>query len=410
MRNDPKLVNSVCPRTDVIDRKNPSKQPSQSSSSSKAQEEKPSPKNDITSRTMPRKRREWEWSGFYFEEIKRQRWEIIKGKGKTTEKGNVQHRRSTRGESEKREKEELYVKGPFYTREDKKELSDVIGVVNWKHQSHRLIRSHFLFRWSTPLDVLSFSFFSIDYFLDCVQQRSSIELHIMASNSGYAAGGIGRLEFSSRSNEDYNVQIKANAMAIIDYLPFYIKIIVSPLASVILNYILKVDDSYTVDVADARMSDSEAYITLKSLGAQIENLKGSSLTNYFDSSQHTFEKTISGTGDLHGYVGDIVDFCASYAGGHINTTAIKNLLTSLLKSEMEEERLTINKTETIVIYTTRHDECGVMRVTFTGDQIKMNNCCSSSAKTKINVQKVIIMFRNTKDLLTMLRTFVQANR
>lgn len=232
----------------------------------------------------------------------------------------------------------------------------------------------------------------------------------MASYYPSASNGIGRLEFGSRSNEDHNVQTKANAMAIIDYLPYYIKIIVAPLASIILNYILQVDDSYTVDVADAQMSDSDAYIALKSLGAQLEKLRDSSLTNYFDSSQSTFEKTISGPGDLNKYVGDIVDFCASYAVGHINTTAIKNLLTSLLKSEMEEERLTINKTETIVIYTTRQNECGAMRVTFTGDQIKINNCCSTSAKTKIHVQKVTIMFRNTKDLLTMLRTFVYANR
>ncbi|UJR18885.1 hypothetical protein I4U23_022013 [Adineta vaga] len=132
--------------------------------------------------------------------------------------------------------------------------------------------------------------------------------------------------------------------------------------------------------------------------------------NYFDTTSHTFERTISGKGDLNTYVGDIVQFCSSYAGVHINTTAVQNIVTSILKSEIEEEHLTINKTETIVIYTTRHDECGVMRVTFTGDQIKIQNCCSNSAKTKINVNKVIIMFRNTKDLLAMLRTFVQANQ
>ena len=63
MRNDPKLVNSVCPRPDVIDLKNPSKEPSQSSSS-KEQEEKSSPKDDIISRPMSRKRRETRYPQF----------------------------------------------------------------------------------------------------------------------------------------------------------------------------------------------------------------------------------------------------------------------------------------------------------------------------------------------------------
>ena len=31
---------------------------------------------------------------------------------------------------------------PFYTRENQTELSDVIGVANWKHQAHRLILFH----------------------------------------------------------------------------------------------------------------------------------------------------------------------------------------------------------------------------------------------------------------------------
>ena len=231
----------------------------------------------------------------------------------------------------------------------------------------------------------------------------------MASNYGspsHASEGIG---FASRSNDYHNARTKNNVLAIIDYLPGSIQIILRPLASIILNYILKVDDSYTVDIADERLSDSEAYVILKSLGSQIERLRNSNLTNYFDTSRCTFERTISGTGELHRYVDDIVRFCASYANGHINTTAIKDILTSVLKTEMEEERSTIDKTETIVVFSTRCDECGVMRVSFTGDQIKTTNCCTSSAKTKINVEKTVIMFRNTKDLLAMLRTFVHAN-
>ncbi|CAF1515289.1 unnamed protein product, partial [Rotaria sp. Silwood1] len=169
----------------------------------------------------------------------------------------------------------------------------------------------------------------------------------MASNYESTSRAIESLEFNSRSNEYHNDQIKANAMAVIGNLPLAIRIIVKPLAYLILKYILKIDDDYTVDIADAQLSDSEAYVLLKSLGAQIEKLKGSDLTNYFDISNRTFERTISGTGDLHKYVDDIVQFCALYAGGRINMTAIKNILTSLLKSEMEEEHSTINTTETV---------------------------------------------------------------
>ncbi|CAF1483645.1 unnamed protein product [Adineta ricciae] len=217
------------------------------------------------------------------------------------------------------------------------------------------------------------------------------------------------LQFNSRPSADHNAQTKANALEIIDMLPYVIQILVKPLASLVLNYVLKVDDNYTVDVADEHLSDSEAYTLLRSLGAHIENLKSLNLTNYFDTDSRNFKKTISGAGDLNKYVDDIVQFCSSYRQGHINTTAIKNILTSLLKTEMEEERLKINKTENVVIHSTRYAECGVMRLTFTGDQIKKTNCCSDSAETNITVEKVVITFRNTKDLLALLRTFVQAN-
>lgn len=220
----------------------------------------------------------------------------------------------------------------------------------------------------------------------------------------------GYLTFSSRTNDDHNDQTKQNIMSIIETLPFFIRIIVKPLASIILNYVLKVDENYTVDVADRRLSDSEAYVILKSLGAQMEKLRSSNLASYFDNSRCTFKRTIQGAGDLNTYINDIVDFCASYANGHINTTALKNVLSTVLKSEMVEERSRIDRTETIVVYSTRTNECGVMRVTFSGDQIKTTNCCSSSANTSIDVERSIIMFRNTQDLLAMLRTFVQANQ
>lgn len=231
----------------------------------------------------------------------------------------------------------------------------------------------------------------------------------MAVNYGSTSGVCEVLKFHSQSNEYHNVQVKLNTMAIINFLSWPLRSIVSPLASIILDYILKIDDNYTVDVADKELHDSDAYATLKSLGAQIEQLQNSNLTNYFDTDYRTFQRTISGTGDLNSYVNDIVEFCASYKDGHINTTAIKNILTSLLKTEMSEEHSTINKTTTEVIYTTKQDKCGVIRLTFTGDQIKITNCCSSSTNIKIKVDKVVIMFRNTKDLLATLRTFVQAN-
>ena len=217
------------------------------------------------------------------------------------------------------------------------------------------------------------------------------------------------LEFHSLSPEALMDEIRANIMAIAELLIRPLKIIVKPLQSAILKYIFMTDENYNVDVANEKLSDSEAYATLQSLGAQIEKLKDSYLTNYFDTDYRTFERTISGLRDLNSYVNDIVQFCTSYGNGHINTVAIKNILTSLLKIEMSEEHSTINITKTVVIYTTKHDECGVIRMTFTGDQIKITNCCSSSTKIKIKVDRVLIMFRNTKDLLAMLRTFVQAN-
>ena len=62
-RSDPKLVNSVCPKTGVIDLKNSSKQPSPSVTA-KQQEGNSSPKDNFTSRTMSRKRKETRYTEF----------------------------------------------------------------------------------------------------------------------------------------------------------------------------------------------------------------------------------------------------------------------------------------------------------------------------------------------------------
>lgn len=186
--------------------------------------------------------------------------------------------------------------------------------------------------------------------------------------------------------------------------------IIDALTSKVMNFVVKSDDNYTLDIADAELCESEYYHLLRIVGAHMDEFKNSPLKIYFDSSQHLFEKTIWSPGDLNKYVEGIVAFCASAKVGHVNITALTNILSTLLKAEISEEHTSINKSETIIIYSERNKECGVIKLNFTGDQIKAKDCCIEGTNTRINVKKDMIIFKDSKELLLTLRTFFAEHR
>ena len=229
----------------------------------------------------------------------------------------------------------------------------------------------------------------------------------MASNNQFTSE---QPSLTSRPSQHHVSTIKSNVETAIDTLPWFLATIIRPLASLVLYYLLNVDNSYTLDVADGQLSEGEFYSILRTIGARIEDFGRSNLYSYFNTSDCTFKKNIWTPGDLSSYVDDIVNFCAAAHGGHINMIALKNILSSLFKEQINREQTTINSTETIVIYSTRDSECGVMKLVFTGEQIEVTNCCLTGKEISLSVKKVLILFRNSQDLLHTLRTFVQANR
>lgn len=229
----------------------------------------------------------------------------------------------------------------------------------------------------------------------------------MASNSILISD---LLTLTTRSNEHHTVTTRSNVEPIFDGLPWFLRVVIGSLGSLVVKYLLNVDDSYTLDVADEQLSDAELYSTLRTIGARIEDFKNTNIHSYFNTSECTFRKNIWTPGDLTSYVNDIVNFCAAAHLGHINMNALKNILSSLFKEQISREQTTINSTETIVMYSTRENECGVMKLVFTGEQIEITKCCSTGKETSLSVQKTLILFQNSQELLHTLRTFVQANR
>jgi hypothetical protein len=222
----------------------------------------------------------------------------------------------------------------------------------------------------------------------------------MASNSEFTSG---QLPLTSRSNQHHVNSITSSVGTITGQLPWFLGATIGSLGSLVVKYLLSIDDSFTLDVADEQLSDAELYSTLRTIGARIQDFQRSNLHSYFNTSECTFKKNIWTPGDLSTYIGDIVNFCAAAHGGHINMIALKNILSALFKEQISREQSTINSTETIVIYSTRHSECGVMKLVFTGEQIEVTNCC-------LSVKKNLILFRNSQDLLHTLRSFVRASR
>lgn len=185
---------------------------------------------------------------------------------------------------------------------------------------------------------------------------------------------------------------------------------VKPLASVILYFVLEVDETYDIDVADAALSRPEAYHLLDSIASNIEKFKDLGLSNYLSPTTCTFHSQISGTVQLNRFVDDIVDFCTSLKSGSINKSAIKSALTNLLKTEIREERSSIDRREKFIIFSNSQSECGILILHFTGNRIETQNCCSNTADTTIHVTKESLMLLNTADLLIKLRTLIRTQR
>ncbi|UJR06821.1 hypothetical protein I4U23_011109 [Adineta vaga] len=244
----------------------------------------------------------------------------------------------------------------------------------------------------------------------------------------------GRIRFGSRSNEYYKVQTTAAWTGIIPSfgitsppvtciggvvltsigsevsIPRFKGIAAGTicatdkLASEIVK-VLESHDDYRYDIADEKLSDSECYHLLRKIGAHMDLFKNSPLKSYFDSDKRLFEKAIWNLIDLGKYVENIVKFCASYQAGYVNMTALTNTLSTLLNTEISEEHLSINKSETIIIYSEKAKECGVIKLKFTGSQIRTTYCFSQGSRTRINVEKDMIMFKDSRELWLSLQTF-----
>ncbi|CAF1435230.1 unnamed protein product [Adineta steineri] len=214
----------------------------------------------------------------------------------------------------------------------------------------------------------------------------------------------------TNSSANYSVTSRINIQGTINTLPFMLRIIIAPLKFLIINYLLGIDDSYTVNVADAEMSDSECYSVLRAIGAEMERFENSNICEFFNNEEKTFQKTIWSVSHLKEYMEDIIDFCASAYRAHVDKTALKSTLTSMIKRQVAEEMTTIKKTEIIIIYSENQNQCGVLRLEFDGYQKISTSCCSTGAETKTHVKKSMIMFRDSTDLLHTLKTFIKANQ
>jgi hypothetical protein len=216
--------------------------------------------------------------------------------------------------------------------------------------------------------------------------------------------------FAIKSNAEYIDQIHTNSKTIIDSLPLVIRIIIKTVQSFATGYLITTDDSYTLDVADQNMSDLEYHSLLRTIGAHMETLKKNPICQYFDQQEKDFQRTIWKASDLNTYIDDIISFVAAANTGHVNKLALKSILIALIKSEVRDDRLDFNKTENIIIYSSKREQCGVIRLEINDYQKFSQYCCFTGAETKAHVKKSLIIFRDSKDLLHTLKTFVQVNR
>ena len=213
------------------------------------------------------------------------------------------------------------------------------------------------------------------------------------------------ISFGSRPNAHHFITLRSDATDMMSGLPWILRFLIRPLGSTIQNFLLSDDKDFTVEVADEALSGSEAFNLMKMVGTHIDEFVKLELGRYFQEEKRVFTKKISGVGQLKEFVDDIVLFCTYLQNGSINKVAIRSVLTTLLKTEMREERETIDKSERCVLFDKGNEEYGVLVLHFSGSQIQTQTCCTNAADTTIKVHKRGIMFRNTQDLLLTLRAF-----
>lgn len=98
--------------------------------------------------------------------------------------------------------------------------------------------------------------------------------------------------FRSTRDDEHLRSTRDNFLNIVDTLPYYVKILVKPLAGVVLKFILNVDDAYTINVADENMSDGQYVSLLRCVGAHFEEFQRSDLVRYLTTKEEKFNKKV----------------------------------------------------------------------------------------------------------------------
>lgn len=98
--------------------------------------------------------------------------------------------------------------------------------------------------------------------------------------------------FGSTRDDEHLKSTRDNFVNIVDTLPYYVKILIKPLASVVLKFILNVDDKYTINVADENMSNGQYFSLLRCIGAHFEEFQRSDLVRYLTTKEEKFNKKV----------------------------------------------------------------------------------------------------------------------
>ena len=188
------------------------------------------------------------------------------------------------------------------------------------------------------------------------------------------------------------------------FFPGFFKAPIQWLGEKIINFILNVDSSYNIDVADAAFSNSECMNLLREVGKMYHS------TPELDRDQFkvfVHDKLVKSevvyTSNLGEFVNSLVDFCCQNSSDlTVNRNAIKAILSSI-NLDFSESTLKINKSETIPVFELKEKKLGVLVLTIKGTQSKVESCCSNGAEMNIEIKKTFLIFESSKDFLTHLR-------
>ncbi|KAJ6639826.1 Retrovirus-related Pol polyprotein from transposon RE1, partial [Pseudolycoriella hygida] len=211
--------------------------------------------------------------------------------------------------------------------------------------------------------------------------------------------------FASAPDAEHLQNIHTNIAAIVGgtlaTLPSFLEIVIKSFSAIVQFFMLHVDDSYTINVADEHVSDGQYVSLLRTLGAHFDEVEESNLAHYLTKKRQRFNATVWNPGDINKFIDDMVNFCSSISShGTVNTTAIKSIMSNLVRSRISLEAESLEGFETIILYSTRNQTCGVMRIDITGTKFDISGCCWGQGQAiDITLEQTTFMFHNTQDIL-----------